>query len=90
MNGVPEHLAPYWEWDFCSFHSPDWWRNHWEKTGKVEVTHADSVPDGWKLWLKWLGVCEEFGYPFGPKEAEMLRVDAGRNLGFTRIVARKK
>jgi len=34
---VPDELAPYWVWDFCSFHSPDWWRLHWEKSGKVRV-----------------------------------------------------
>jgi SAM-dependent methyltransferase len=89
-DGLPEHLAPYWEWEFWTFHSPDWWRNHWEKTGKVEVEYADSIPEGWEFWLKWLEVCAEEGYPSGPDEAEMLRVDAGRNLGFTRIVARKK
>ena len=89
-DGLPEHLVPYWSWDFCSFHSPDWWRNHWEKTGKVEVTLADSIPDGWTHWLKWQEVCLEQGYPSDRQEADMLRVDAGRNLGFTRIVARKQ
>ena len=24
----PPHLSPYWVWDFCSFHSPAWWRRH--------------------------------------------------------------
>ncbi len=89
-NGLPEHLAPYWEWEFWSFHSPDWWRNHWHKTGKVEVALADSVPDGWQHWLKWLEICAEQGYRSDAQEAEMLRADAGRNLGFTRMVARKK
>lgn len=87
--GLPEHLAPYWEWDFSSFHSPTWWRNHWEKTGKVEVTQADTLTNGWQHWLKWLEICAEKGYPGGPQETRMLRVDAGRNLGFTRIVAHK-
>jgi SAM-dependent methyltransferase len=89
-SGLPAHLAPYWEWDFASFHSPDWWRTHWQKTGKVEVTHSDLLPDGWKLWLKWLEICAVRGYPGGPREAEMLRVDDGRHLGFSRVVGRKK
>ena len=87
---LPEHLVPYWSWDFWSFHSPDWWRHHWEKTGKVAVTLADMVPEGWKHWLKWQEVCLEQGFPADQQEAEMLRVDAGRHLGFTRMVARKK
>jgi hypothetical protein len=31
----PPHLAPYWQWDFCAWHSAAWWRRHWEKTGLV-------------------------------------------------------
>ncbi|HEX5502938.1 MAG TPA: methyltransferase domain-containing protein [Thermomicrobiales bacterium] len=88
-DGLPAHLAPYWEPDFWSFHSPDWWRAHWERTGPVAVEHADLVPDGWRHWLRWLEVAAAHGYRSDPQEAEMLRADAGRNLGFARVVARK-
>ena len=87
--GLPEHLRPYWVWDFCSFHSPAWWQEHWNKTGKVTVTHADLIPNGWQDWLLWGEVCAEAGYPSDPQEIEMLRVDNGRNLGFTRLAARR-
>ena len=36
-GGVPAEFRPYWEWDFCSFHSPQWWQRHWEKTPRVTV-----------------------------------------------------
>jgi SAM-dependent methyltransferase len=88
-EGLPPHLAPYWEQDFWSFHSPDWWRSHWARTGPVAVTVADIVPRGWEHWLRWLEVAEAQGYRAAPREAEMVRLDAGRNLGFTRLVARK-
>lgn len=87
--GVPELLAPNWEWDFCTFHSPAWWRRHWEKTGLVAVELADSIPHGWDEWLAWQELLQQDGYPNDPKEAELLRLDAGANLGFTRMVARK-
>lgn len=87
---VPTHLASYWHWDWWSFHSPQWWRQHWDKTGLVEVVHADFLPNGWKHWLKWLEVCQDAGFPSPPEEREMLRADAGRTLGFTRLAARKK
>ena len=88
---VPNHLRPYWEWDFCCFHGPDWWRTHWAKTGKVRVDHADAVPDGWRDWLR----SDEVTAPHldgwrrdaAARSAEMLRADRGRLLGFTRIVA---
>ncbi|GAC1403299.1 MAG: cyclopropane-fatty-acyl-phospholipid synthase family protein [Chloroflexota bacterium] len=86
---IPEHLIPYWHWDFCSFHSPDWWHAHWEKTGLVDVTSTDWMPHGSELWAKWLDVCERAGGRTSPEEADMLRVDAGRYLGFDRIIARR-
>ncbi len=84
----PEHLQPYWEWDFGCFHSPDWWRMLWQRSGKVRVESADLLPEGWREWLHWLEVCAD-AYPGAPGQAEMLRIDAGRTLGFSRIVARK-
>jgi cyclopropane fatty-acyl-phospholipid synthase-like methyltransferase len=89
----PPHLAQYWVWDFCSFHSPGWWRRHWEKTGLVEVETADAQTDGWKLWLDWNEVCEQYGQQdranLVHREAEMLRVDDGRTFGFTRLIAKR-
>jgi SAM-dependent methyltransferase len=91
---VPDHLAPYWDWEFCCFHGPDWWRTHWAKTGKVDVEVADALPDGWSDWLRW----EEAVGPHLPehwREASartqaLLRADRGRLLGFTRIVAGRR
>ncbi len=56
----------------------------------VEVTRADMIPEGWQHWLKWQEICLAQGYRADREEAAMLRLDAGRNLGFTRMVARKK
>ena len=84
----PEHLRPHWNWGFSSFHSPGWWRRHWERSGLVSVESADLMPDGWKHWLTSDLLCTEWRGDEG--DAELLRVDAGRNLGFVRLVARRK
>jgi SAM-dependent methyltransferase len=89
-QGVPEELRPYWEWDFCTFHSPPWWRRRWENTPHIKVELADSIPEGWQHWLVWLELCREKGARSDEREAELLRLDAGRNLGFTRLVGRKE
>lgn len=92
--GPPSHLLPFWEWDFCSFHSPAWWRRHWQHTGLVDVETADAMPEGWRLWLEWNEICGQSGRSdmahIVRREAEMLRVDAGRTLGFTRVIARRR
>lgn len=93
----PTHLAAQWRnhWDFWSFHSPQWWERHWAKTGLVAVETADLVPDGWRQWLNWDEASLELGYVpkrFAadlPDWIETMRFDAGRNLGFTRILARR-
>jgi hypothetical protein len=89
LAALPEHLAPYWEPDFWSFHSPDWWRRHWERSGAVRVESADLVLHGWQQWLTWLEVCGRYGYPTSAREAEMVRIDAGRTLGFSRVTSRR-
>lgn len=90
---VPEHMRPYWEWDFCSFHSPDWWRTHWTKTGKVSVDHADAVPDGWKDWQRFNDLSAPYMEGWLADAAvntrKMLDADRGRYLGFSRIAATK-
>jgi cyclopropane fatty-acyl-phospholipid synthase-like methyltransferase len=91
VAGVPTYLQPYWEWEFCSFHSPTWWRSHWEKTGHVTVERADMIPDGWEHWMKWVNVLFDRDHQdYAGREAEMLQLDAGRNLGFARLVARRE
>jgi len=90
----PAWLQPYWEPAFHSFHSPAWWRRHWPRSGMVDVEVADTPPDGWRLWAEWNEVCAEAGVGLengraAAREAEMLRVDAGQTLAFTRMVARR-
>jgi cyclopropane fatty-acyl-phospholipid synthase-like methyltransferase len=88
----PAALRPFWEWEFCSFHSADWWRRHWTKTGRLDVEVADMIPDGWRHWLAWSEVCvrANAGMPgAAAREAAMLREDAGRLLGFVRVIGRR-
>lgn len=94
----PSHLAPIWarQWDLWSLHSPEWWRRHWEKTGLVDFELADLVPEGWQRWLDWdeasleLGFVPEHFAEEHPAWIEAMRADAGANLGFARVVARRK
>ena len=90
---VPDHLVPYWEWEFCSFHPPSWWRTHWEKTKQVSVDVADSIEDGWKDWLRFQEAAEHHAEGWrkhgGSKSIAMLRADQGELLGFSRILATK-
>lgn len=89
-GGPPANIAPFWDPDFATFHSPAWWRAHWQQTGRVDVLSAEMVPNGWQHWLDW----DEFraertgsSSEAGAGEIAMLRADCGHTLGFTRMVA---
>ncbi|MBO0880704.1 MAG: methyltransferase domain-containing protein [Mycobacterium sp.] len=88
LDAVPPPHLPNLGWEACSFHSPQWWRRHLEKTGLVHVDIADRLPDGWRDWLQWDEAGDQYrGRP--SQEPDMLRIDAGRVFGFTRVMAHR-
>lgn len=88
LEELPPELEPHWHWDFWSFHSPEWWRRLWARSGLVTVEHADLIPDGWRHWAEsGRAVASDQSSP--GREVEMIELDAGRTLGFTRLVARR-
>lgn len=86
----PEHLQDGWHWDFASFHSPSWWRRHWERIGKVDVFKSDWLEEGWRYWALWNRICTEEKGIDDNGEADMVTLDGGRNLGFVRLVAKRR
>lgn len=82
---VPDHLAEWWEPSHWCLHSPEWWRRHWERTRIVDVELADTMPDGWRVWLEW----QRAVTPDNSVEIDALEADAGRFLGYVRAVARR-
>jgi SAM-dependent methyltransferase len=85
-GAVPEELAGWWEPVMYSLHSASWWRSHWEKTGIVNVETADSMLEGWQLWLQW----QKTIAPENLAEIRAVESDAGQHLGYVRAVARRK
>jgi cyclopropane fatty-acyl-phospholipid synthase-like methyltransferase len=85
-GGVPDHLRQYWTQDLWCLHSAAWWRQHWEKTCIMDMELADTLPDGWQLWLEWL----ENVSPDNQPEIKTLAADRGNYLGYVRVVARRR
>jgi cyclopropane fatty-acyl-phospholipid synthase-like methyltransferase len=50
---APAALRGWWEPGMAFLHSHAWWQRHWQRSGILDVTHADSMPDAWQLWLEW-------------------------------------
>lgn len=89
---LPKHLLPFWAQECWTWHTVDWWRWHWERTGLVEGVEADALPEGWELWLRWKEARAqvEGRSPSVISDIEVLKADQGRNMGFIRMVARRK
>jgi cyclopropane fatty-acyl-phospholipid synthase-like methyltransferase len=91
---IPASLEPFWEWDFCCFHTPEWWRTHWAKTGKVTVDHADLIDDAWRDWLRFNDYIaprvEGWWVEATATTHDLLVADQGVELGFSRVVATKR
>ena len=85
-GAVPDHLAKWWEPGIWCLHSAGWWKRHWERTGIVNVEVADHMPEGWKEWLEWQRtIC-----PDNVTEIEAVEADAGRYLGYVRVIGRRR
>ena len=85
-GSVPDHLRAWWEPSLWCLHSPQWWRRHWERTGILAVESADSMPEGWRLWLDWQRVI----CPDNATELQAVEADRGRYLGYVRVVGRRR
>jgi SAM-dependent methyltransferase len=85
-GSMPEHLREWWTQDLWCLHSTPWWRWHWERTGIVSIDVADTMPDGWRIWLDW----HKSAWPDNVVEIKALEADRGRYLGYNRVIGRRR
>jgi cyclopropane fatty-acyl-phospholipid synthase-like methyltransferase len=83
---VPPALQGWWERNMACLHTHAWWQRHWERSGVLQVTGADSMSDAWQLWLEWQRIIA----PDNRAEIAALEKDRGDNLTYIRAVARRR
>jgi SAM-dependent methyltransferase len=83
---IPAHLKQWWEPSMACLHSVAWWKKHWDRPSIVDIDHADTMPDGWKVWLDWQRVI----CPENKIEIEAIEADQGQHIGYFRIVGHRK
>ena len=99
-NGYPDTLKNFWDPDMFTFHSGEWWRHHWEKTGLVKVTSCydiSGIKEIWRPYALWAET--NFELPPSLKEEErkmpdftdmeFLDADTGNDLALIVMTARK-
>jgi cyclopropane fatty-acyl-phospholipid synthase-like methyltransferase len=91
---IPVALERFWDWEFCCWHTPEWWRAHWAKTRKVTVEHADLIEDMWRDWLQFNDFIAPHVEGWWVDEVasthDFLMTDQGTEIGFSRILATKR
>jgi hypothetical protein len=85
-EATPAHLKEFWTRDVWGLCSAAWWRRHWERTGIVDIEVAETMPEGWRVWLDW----HKTAHPTNKEEIETLEADRGQYLGYFRMVARRR
>jgi len=82
-----EH-APYGA-DYSTFRSADWWARHFRRTGGIEVTRAEMLPNGHELWVQHEQARSAFtGMPV-EESSDAQFLASYPTMGFVRITARR-
>jgi len=86
-KGYPDTLEAHWNADMFTFHSKDWWRRLWQKTGLVEVTACydmEHPKEIWQTWAEWSREHLNFD------DDEFLAADTGNDVALIVMAATKK
>jgi SAM-dependent methyltransferase len=86
---VPDEVWSLWGYETAAFHTPEWWRRHWELSGLLEDVEASWLPDGLENWILWERAVHEFKDAEEGPVLELLQ-EADGLLGFVSAIARKR
>lgn len=95
-EGVPPWLTEpqsngkvFWEESCRSFLTAESWAEIWRGSPLLANVSADLQPDGWRHWADFERAVEASGTGIFPSDAEALERDAGRTIGFVRLLAER-
>jgi|SRR5579884_2439085 len=88
--GIPPDVFKIWGYETAAWHSPEWWRRHWELSGLVDDIQARRQPEGRDSWLLWERTISEAKGERSNPTIELLEQDDDEQLGFALVSARKR
>ena len=86
---VPAKVWSLWGYEVAAWHTPDWWRRHWELSGLLEGIETSWQHDAVENWILWARALREVN---GAQEDPLLAIlhENYRQLGFVSATARKR
>lgn len=95
-NGVPPWLTTpqsngkvFWEDSCRCFLTAEAWKALWAGSPLMTNVLVELQPDGWRHWADFERAIETSGKGVFPSDAEAIERDAGRTIGFFRLVAER-
>ena len=87
---LPNHLMPFWAQECWTWHTIEWWEQHWARTGLVEITTADILEQGCDIWLQFNKARQVAGNDSAELQTdiEVMEADQGDFMGWGRVIAR--
>ena len=95
-KGYPETLEKLWIPEYFTFHSSNWWRILWEKTGLCDITASYRMENSRAIWQQWADWSVEnfervFGFgDSGDTDFKLLQADVNNDLALIIMAAVKK
>ncbi len=93
-EGIPPWLTepqsngqPFWEEGCRTFLTAEAWKEIWRASPCLTDVSAELQPDGWRHWADFERAIEAAGKGIFPSCAEALEKDAGKTIGFVRLLA---
>jgi SAM-dependent methyltransferase len=99
-KGYPDTMEKFWKHpEMFTFHSKDWWRKLWEKTGLCEITACYDIENPKEIWRGWAEWADrnkdaDFGDAIvdidDTSDVEFLAADTGDDIALIVMAARKR
>jgi cyclopropane fatty-acyl-phospholipid synthase-like methyltransferase len=93
-KGYPDTLENYWIPEMFTFHSKDWWRSLWGKTGLAEIITCYDMADIKEIWMPFavwsIEHMPEQKEEIGFDDVEFLEADVNNDIAFIVMAAIKK
>jgi SAM-dependent methyltransferase len=86
---VPANVQSLFGYEAAAWHTPDWWRRHWELSGLLDDIEASWLPDSVENWILWARAVSEFKGTENDAVLEILQ-EADPQVGFVSATARKR
>jgi hypothetical protein len=86
---IPAGVWSLWGHEIAAWHTPDWWRRHWELSGLLEKIETAWLPDGVENWILWAEAVREVSGSEEDGLLTLLHENSGQ-LGFVSATARKR